>query len=111
MSEIDKSILDANSGSVGKAFSGMSIPSLLHNASSRNPDDGAIGSKIDKLGGPFSSEGAVGKEFTEKGAVGGAAQDVAEQVQGDKPSLFDAKGAIGKQFTSKFRVPRSKDLH
>ena len=65
-------------------------------------DHGAVGSKAEQDGGPFSSEGSVGKQFTDKGAVGGTAQSAAEQVQGDKPSVFDAKGSVGKQFTGTF---------
>lgn len=39
----------------------------------------------------FNSTGAVGKQFTTGGALGGAAQKVG--------GPFDAQGAIGKQFT------------
>ncbi|KAF2143439.1 uncharacterized protein K452DRAFT_317579 [Aplosporella prunicola CBS 121167] len=45
-------------------------------------------------GGPspaFSAQGAVGKQFTPEGSVGGMAQKLG--------GPFDAKGAIGKQFT------------
>ena len=41
---------------------------------------------------------AVGKQFTSGGAVGGTAQSAAEQMQGDKKSMFDKQGSIGKQF-------------
>lgn len=63
-------------------------------------EDGSVGGKAQQMGGPFDKEGAVGKQFTTKGAVGGTAQSAAETAQGDKPSAFDAKGMIGKQFTS-----------
>ncbi|KAK3389347.1 hypothetical protein B0H63DRAFT_518579 [Podospora didyma] len=41
----------------------------------------------------FDSEGAIGKQFTEEGALGGAAQKIGGPL--------DKEGAIGKQFTDK----------
>ncbi len=66
--------------------------------------DGSVGGTAQKVGGPFDKEGAVGKQFTEGGAVGGTAQSAAETAQGEKPSAFDAQGMIGKQFTSKHSI-------
>jgi hypothetical protein len=66
----------------------------------QNIADGSVGGAAQKVGGPFDKEGAVGKQFTEGGALGGIAQSAAETAQGEKPSAFDAKGMIGKQFTS-----------
>lgn len=63
--------------------------------------DGSVGGTAQKVGGPFDKEGAVGKQFTEGGALGGTVQSAAETAQGEKPSAFDAEGMIGKQFTSK----------
>lgn len=63
-------------------------------------EDGPVGGTAQKVGGPFDKHGAVGKQFTEGGAVGGTAQSAAETAQGEKPSAFDAQGMIGKQFTS-----------
>lgn len=37
--------------------------------------DGAIGGTADKVGGPLAADGAIGKHFTDRGAVGGAVQD------------------------------------
>jgi hypothetical protein len=37
--------------------------------------DGAIGSIGEAVGGPLSSEGMIGKQFTDKGAVGDAVQE------------------------------------
>lgn len=34
--------------------------------------DGAIGQIGEKVGGPFSSQGAIGKQFTTEGSIGGA---------------------------------------
>jgi len=78
----DKSSLDANKGSVGSAFR----------------PDGEIGKQGQKIGGPFDKDGAIGKEFKADGSVGGTAQNVAEQAQGDKKPLFDKDGAIGRAF-------------
>lgn len=62
--------------------------------------DGSVGGTAQKVGGPFDKDGAIGQQFTSKGAVGGTAQSAAETAQGEKPSAFDAQGMIGKQFTS-----------
>ena len=37
--------------------------------------DGAIGQIGEKVGGPFSSEGAIGKQFTTGGSIGGTVQE------------------------------------
>lgn len=37
--------------------------------------EGAIGGTANKLGGPFSKDGTVGHQFTDKGSVGGTVQD------------------------------------
>ena len=39
------------------------------------PAEGAIGSVGQKVGGPLAAEGMIGKEFTDKGSIGGAIQD------------------------------------
>ncbi|KAI0164525.1 hypothetical protein GGR52DRAFT_128239 [Hypoxylon sp. FL1284] len=36
---------------------------------------GALGGVAEKVGGPLSADGAVGKQFTDKGSIGGAIQD------------------------------------
>jgi hypothetical protein len=38
--------------------------------------DGAIGGTAQKVGGPFDQQGAIGKQFTAGGSVGGAVQDM-----------------------------------
>jgi hypothetical protein len=63
-------------------------------------EDGSVGGTAQKAGGPFDKEGAVGKQFTDGGALGSTAQSVADTTQGQKPSAFDEGGMIGKQFTS-----------
>ncbi|KAK5936564.1 hypothetical protein PMZ80_011188 [Knufia obscura] len=45
------------------------------------------------VGGPFAADGTIGKEFTDKGSVGGKAQETAESK-----SVFDKDSAIGKEF-------------
>lgn len=64
-------------------------------------EKGSVGGTAQEVGGPFDKEGAVGKHFKPDGAVGGNAQAAAEQIQGDKTNLFDKDGAIGKQFKGK----------
>jgi len=61
-------------------------------------EKGSVGGTAQEVGGPFDKEGAVGKQFKPDGSVGGTAQSAAEHMQGDKPNLFDKDGAIGKQF-------------
>lgn len=36
---------------------------------------GAIGGTAQKVGGPFDKDGAVGKQFTTEGSIGGTVQD------------------------------------
>ena len=38
-------------------------------------ETGAIGQLGEKVGGPLSSDGVIGKQFTDQGAIGGAIQD------------------------------------
>ncbi|KAI1486606.1 hypothetical protein F5X96DRAFT_673485 [Biscogniauxia mediterranea] len=38
--------------------------------------EGAVGGAAQKVGGPFAAQGAIGKQFTDKGAIGGTVQDV-----------------------------------
>jgi len=73
----------------------LTLPYVLVHAKVLYPDAN-VGSFA---GGPFSKDGAVGKEFTPQGSVGGTAQSAAEQAQGDKKTVFDKDGAIGKAFT------------
>lgn len=40
-----------------------------------NPAEGAIGGAAQKVGGPFDKEGAIGKQFTTDGSVGGTVQE------------------------------------
>eukprot|EP01114_Cavostelium_apophysatum_P023950 TRINITY_DN91_c0_g1_i6.p1 TRINITY_DN91_c0_g1~~TRINITY_DN91_c0_g1_i6.p1 ORF type:complete len:759 (-),score=252.22 TRINITY_DN91_c0_g1_i6:295-2571(-) len=44
-------------------------------------EKGAIGGTMDKIGGPFSKDGAIGRQFTTEGAIGGTGQKVAEKVE------------------------------
>jgi len=41
--------------------------------------DGMIGGTGEKVGGPISSKGVIGKNFTEQGAIGGSIQKMAEK--------------------------------
>lgn len=38
-------------------------------------EEGAIGGTANAIGGPLAADGAIGKQFTTKGAVGGTVQD------------------------------------
>lgn len=40
-----------------------------------SPAEGAIGGAAQKVGGPFDKEGAIGKQFTTDGSVGGTVQE------------------------------------
>ena len=40
---------------------------------------GSIGGAAQKVGGPFDKEGMVGKQFTEQGSLGGTAQSLADK--------------------------------
>ncbi|KAH7320810.1 hypothetical protein B0I35DRAFT_477357 [Stachybotrys elegans] len=40
-------------------------------------EKGAIGGTADKIGGPLSKDGLVGKQFTTEGSIGGTAQSIA----------------------------------
>lgn len=84
MADQDKSNLDAKEpGTVGRQFE----------------SDGKVGQVAEKVGGPFSSDGAVGEKFTKEGAIGGKAQEMAE----DK-SVFHKDGAIGKEFQADGKI-------
>ncbi|KAL1630268.1 hypothetical protein SLS56_005093 [Neofusicoccum ribis] len=37
--------------------------------------EGAIGGTAQKVGGPFDAQGAIGKQFTDKGSIGGTVQE------------------------------------
>lgn len=41
----------------------------------RDLADGAIGQVGEAVGGPFSKDGAVGKQFTTEGSIGGTVQE------------------------------------
>ncbi|KAJ8607357.1 hypothetical protein MRB53_040375 [Persea americana] len=43
--------------------------------------DGKVGGTAQEVGGPFSADGSVGKQFTKDGAIGGTGQKVAEKAQ------------------------------
>ncbi|ETN45806.1 uncharacterized protein HMPREF1541_09639 [Cyphellophora europaea CBS 101466] len=55
----------------------------------QTPATAAIGATKPKV---FDQQGAIGKQFTEQGAIGGAAQSIGGPL--------DKEGAIGKQFTA-----------
>jgi hypothetical protein len=38
-------------------------------------DKGALGGTAEKIGGPLAKDGAVGKQFTTAGSIGGTVQD------------------------------------
>eukprot|EP00877_Chromochloris_zofingiensis_P008984 jgi/Chrzof1/4339/Cz14g09100.t1 len=59
------------------------------------------GGTAQKIGGPFDKEGAIGKQFTTQGAVGGRVQDAAETAQ-DKGDTMNQTGQ--EEFTQQQRV-------
>lgn len=67
-------------GSIGHQFTGTP---LLHAAKvTQNysliphlSEDGAIGGTAQKIGGPLDKDGAIGKQFTTEGSIGGTVQD------------------------------------
>ncbi|KAM0251927.1 hypothetical protein ACHAQJ_007942 [Trichoderma viride] len=66
-----------------------SAPAPVSNATSgTTPTTGASDSKP-KM---FDKDGAVGKQFTEQGAIGGMVQNIG--------GPFDKEGIVGKQFTT-----------
>ena len=93
------SSLDADKGSVGKQFT-CSRLSLKNYRSLTLIAEGSIGKTAESAGGPFSSKGAVGKNFNPDGALGGSAQSAADTAQGAKPGVFDKGGMLGSQFTA-----------
>jgi len=44
-------------------------------------EKGSIGGTMEKVGGPFSSKGSIGKQFTKEGAVGGTVDQAAQQAK------------------------------
>jgi hypothetical protein len=75
-------------GSIGRHFTASSLPAPSYFIKIRREPavgssililcpqtDGVIGGTADKVGGPFSKEGVVGRQFTETGSVGGTVQD------------------------------------
>ncbi|MCJ1334074.1 hypothetical protein MMC10_010781 [Thelotrema lepadinum] len=44
-------------------------------------EQGALGGTAQKVGGPFDKEGVVGKQFTAEGGIGGMAQGLADKNQ------------------------------
>ncbi|KAI4153978.1 MAG: hypothetical protein LQ340_001955 [Diploschistes diacapsis] len=44
-------------------------------------EQGALGGTAQNVGGPFDKEGAIGKQFTTQGGIGGMAQKLADQNQ------------------------------
>ncbi|KAF3014966.1 hypothetical protein G7054_g7791 [Neopestalotiopsis clavispora] len=58
-------------------------------SATRTPATAGIGEDKPKA---FDAQGTIGKQFTEQGALGGAAQSIG--------GPFDKEGAIGKQFTT-----------
>lgn len=77
-------------GTIGKQFTGKSQPpqafSFLFFSSSSSSsslllanetleEDGALGGVAQKIGGPLDKDGAIGKQFTTEGSIGGAVQE------------------------------------
>ncbi|KAK3954461.1 hypothetical protein QBC32DRAFT_336070 [Pseudoneurospora amorphoporcata] len=56
-------------------------------------ETGAIGQIGEKVGGPLSSEGVIGKQFTDKGAIGGTIQNT---LGGEKQTGSGLSGILPK---------------
>ncbi|GAB7344107.1 hypothetical protein MBLNU457_2009t1 [Dothideomycetes sp. NU457] len=72
------------------AMQDTEFTSGVHEAS--KPRMEPAGEKTTGSTGPFSADGAIGKQFTTGGAIGGTAQAIG--------GPFDKEGAIGKHFTT-----------
>lgn len=78
-------MLDKN-GAIGSQFTGIqsSLPPpcpLDTYILTLPPAQGNIGKIGEAVGGPFSSQGMIGKNFNPDGAIGGAAQGLANKNQ------------------------------
>lgn len=65
-------------GAIGKQFKRESSCVLQREGDmplTSRKADGAIGQVGEKVGGPFSKDGAIGKQFTTDGAIGGTVQE------------------------------------
>jgi hypothetical protein len=56
-------------------------------AADQKTADGSIGQIGEKVGGPFSSDGAIGKQFTTDGAIGGTVHQLGKG-KGDNDSIL-----------------------
>lgn len=57
-----------------------------------------VGEGMEKVAQAFEKDGAIGKQFTTKGSVGGTAQEAG------KGTDFDKHGDVGHQFTTKGKI-------
>ncbi|PSK51843.1 hypothetical protein C1H76_8468 [Elsinoe australis] len=95
-----KKTLDSGA-SAGKPFADFA-DDTLHEATKTKGEP--VGEKTTGTGtSAFDASGAIGKQFTTEGALGGAAQKVG--------GPFDAQGAIGKQFTTAGSIGGSVQEH
>lgn len=79
-------------GAIGGAFTGMFVLMLVrihgHNRvfTARklisSAENGALGGAAQSVGGPFDKEGAIGKQFTTEGGIGGSVQNALGGTKG-----------------------------
>lgn len=58
----------------------------------KSAESGAIGGTAQKIGGPLASDGAIGKQFTDKGGIGGEQGLVAPAP--DRPKTDIVPGTV-----------------
>lgn len=64
-------------GAVGKQFTGKStvFDKSILSCTDIVVEQGVLGGAAEAIGGPLSKEGAIGKQFTTEGSIGGTVQD------------------------------------
>lgn len=97
---------DSSAKAMDKGATAASIHTDLTDGiheTARNPGE-PVGEKTTGTGtSVFSKDGAIGKQFTTGGAIGGTAQSIG--------GPFDKSGPIGKQFTTEGSVGASVQEH
>ncbi|KFH45340.1 hypothetical protein ACRE_038410 [Hapsidospora chrysogenum ATCC 11550] len=77
MQPLDKNTQDAAKGNTSGSLTGDTRPKALDERGAigkQFTEQGAVGGTAQAIGGPFDKEGMVGKHFTSGGSVGGSVQ-------------------------------------
>ncbi|KAI0597285.1 hypothetical protein F4775DRAFT_560588 [Biscogniauxia sp. FL1348] len=56
--------------------------------------EGALGGAAQKVGGPFAAQGMIGKQFTDRGAIGGTVQDAMGDRKKKQPGHMGAEDLL-----------------